>query len=111
MTVVTFQADIFPHVKNSIVDLDKDEKKRVDQVAKSRGVEKPYVEGAHESDDVVTNSREAIARIAKAERAVAEESAAEQAAALEAQNSGVAEPAHAEAVADTEGQEDKKAKK
>jgi hypothetical protein len=98
MTVVTMQEDIFPHVKGSVVDLDKDEQKRVDVVAKARHISKPYVSGAKEPEGAVTDSREARVQQATAEREAAQSNAVDQAAQLEAQRTAVGEPANVDAL-------------
>lgn len=98
MTVVTFNEDIFPHTKGSVVDLDDDEKARVDQVAKARKIEKPYESGAKDNDDEVNDSREADVRRARDARDAAKENAVDQAAVLEAQRNAVGEPANVDAL-------------
>lgn len=42
MAVVKFEADVFPYCKGDVVDLNADQQKHVDAVAKERGV-KAYV--------------------------------------------------------------------
>lgn len=42
MALVQFTADVSPYCAGDVVDLDKDELKRVDEAAKARDLDKPY---------------------------------------------------------------------
>lgn len=44
MALVKFKADVYPHVKDDVVELDAKELKRVDEVADRRGIAQAYSE-------------------------------------------------------------------
>lgn len=46
MTLVTFNADIYPYCKGDVVNLTAKELSAVDKVAKGRSIEKPYVKAS-----------------------------------------------------------------
>src|SRR3954447_20613067 len=46
--LVTFNADFYPYVYGDVVEVDTDELKRIDEVAKARGIDNPYSAGEHE---------------------------------------------------------------
>lgn len=43
MALVEFKADIYPHVKGDVVNVDVKELKQVDEIAKLRNISTPYV--------------------------------------------------------------------
>lgn len=42
MTLVIFNADLFPHCKGDVVEISDEEKKDIDALVKVRGVQSPY---------------------------------------------------------------------
>jgi len=81
-TLVTFTADVYPHVRGEVINIDNDELKRVDEVAKSREIESAYEAGEVElqtnepsAEVVASNEQHAKNEAAAVEKAKATDNA------------------------------------
>lgn len=72
--LVTFNADFYPYVYGDVVKVDTDELKRIDKVAKARGIDEPYTEGEHKvsRDTITTPTGDSEAELDRAREAEAE---------------------------------------